>query len=89
MVRWSRLAAAQCLPKTAVEGAEAPQVGYELPVVGEREEAFNIERETKDKTWANVNMTHTHQRGEEQRDKLSYGESRRETKKETQRRMHR
>lgn len=32
VVRWSRLTAAQRLSKTTVEGAEALQVGYEVPV---------------------------------------------------------
>jgi len=36
VVRWSRLATAQRLPETAVEGAEASQVGYELPEVSEK-----------------------------------------------------
>lgn len=74
VVRWSRLTAAQRLPKSTVEGAEAPQVGYELPEI-----------ETKNKTSVNLNMTHAHQRGEEQKDKLSCSERRTETKKEAQR----
>lgn len=39
VVGWSGLSAAQCLPKTAVKGAEAPQAGYELP------EAVKFERD--------------------------------------------
>lgn len=45
MVRGSRLAAAQRLPETAVEGAEALQVGYELPEGdGKEKEMFNAEK---------------------------------------------
>lgn len=49
VVRWSRLTAAQCLPKTTVEGAEALQVGHELPEVGKDGEGLT-QKETKYKT---------------------------------------
>lgn len=66
MVGWSGLTAAQRLPETTVEGAEAPQVGYELPEVVKDRECSTL-RETKNKTPVKLNMTHTHQQGEEQR----------------------
>lgn len=66
MVGWSGLTAAQRLPETTVEGAEAPQVGYELPEVVKDNEC-SVLRETKRKTSVKLNMTHTHQQGDEQR----------------------
>lgn len=65
MVGWSGLTAAQRLPETTVEGAEAPQVGYELPEVV-RDNECSMLRETKKKLQL-LNMTHTHQQGDEQR----------------------
>lgn len=45
VVRWSGLTAAQRLPETAVEGAEAPQVGNELPGEGKEKGKRSTEQE--------------------------------------------
>lgn len=42
VVSWSGLPAAQRLAKPAVEGAEALQVGYELPEVGEKRRRIRL-----------------------------------------------
>lgn len=59
VVGWSGLTAAQCLPQAAVEGAEAPQVGYELPEAVKERECSTL-RQTKKKTSVILNVTHTH-----------------------------
>lgn len=51
VVRRSGLAAAQRLPETTVEGAEALQAGYELPEVQEKRRECSTQRKAKNENF--------------------------------------
>ena len=65
MVGWRGLAAAQRLSQAAVEVAEAPQAGYELPgaVKGRKSSTLKDKKDENLSYYDCDTHTHTHQQG--------------------------